>query len=546
MYNEIEVIKMKNIKLIIAIIVGLFVYNYFQLITLNLRYDSLRTTILFVVIAAFLYVYFKKNGNFVLGNKGIEIINDKEKGLKSLKVFKFVAIAVIINYAISFISTPIFFASEYSSLIGDLEAKDFSSDFSNPELDNLPVVDNEYAKLLGDKKLGSTSGLGSEFHVGEYTDIVYNGEFYIVAPLEYNGFFKWLNNRKKGTPGYILINKSTAKVELVTGKDKNVKLKYVDSAYLNQDLHRSAYFGGGWNNQMNKPFFELDEKGTPYFVYPKTKKTIAVSGGDDVYQLVIVNATNGKVKTYDVGKQPKWVDNVYSKDLIVEQLNYNGKYKNGFFNSLFGQEGLLMTTNGSRHIYNNDKLSMYTGMTSIGSDESTVGMAFVDVTTKKSFIYSLTGATEDAAMSSAEGKVQNLGYKASFPIPVNINGEGAYFITLKDAAGLIKQYAFVNVNEYSIVENATTINEAYSNYVDTMGYDDVQNIDSVKEVDAKIIRVNSNNGKYVFLLEIEGSVHVFTTKDISNEMILSKEGDMTKVKVDGDKIVSFDNLNIEN
>ncbi|MFV0424489.1 MAG: hypothetical protein ACK5K7_02875 [Bacilli bacterium] len=542
---------MKKATYIIIAIIALFIYNYFQLVTINLRYDSFRTTILFIAIAIVLYNVMKKFGNFRINGQKIEIIKDgSSPSLKSSKLFKIIILVVIVNYGITLFSSPVFFAADYASLIGDMETKEFSSDFSNPDLDSLPIVDSDYAKLLGDKKLGSTSGLGSEFHVGSYTDIVYNEEFYIVAPLEYNGFFKWTNNRDKGTPGYILINKSTAQVELVTSTDeRNVNLKYVESAYLNQDLHRKAYFGGGWNNQISKPFFELDEEGIPYFIYPKTKKNIGVSGGDDVYQLVIVNATNGKVKTYNIGDQPEWVDNVYSASLLTEQLNYYGKYQNGFVNSLFGQEGLLQTTNGTRHIYNNNDLSLYTGMTSIGADESTVGMAFVDVTTKQSYIYSLTGATEDAAKKSAEGKVQNLGYTASFPIPVNVNGEGAYFIALKDAEGLIKQYAFVNVNDYSIVENATTINEAYSNYVDKMGYDNVENIDTLEEVDAVVERVGyevvSGNTKYIFLLNIDGGNYIYTSKDISNEMALTKEGDKLRIKVDGDKIISFDNLNIE-
>ncbi len=223
-------------------------------------------------------------------------------------------------------------------------------------------------------------------------------------------------------------------------------MRYIESAYLNQDLKRQAYFSRGWNNQLLDPFFELDEAGNPFFVYPKTKKTIGWSGGDDVYQVIVVNAVTGDTELYDVGEQPAWIDNVYPVQLVDQQLNYYGKYNEGFLNSLFSQEGLLQTTLGQRHIDNQGELFTYTGMTSIGSDESTVGMSFVDVSNKKTAVYSLTGATETAAMSSAEGKVQNLQYTATFPIPVNINGEGAYFISLKDKSGLIKQYAFVNIN----------------------------------------------------------------------------------------------------
>ncbi len=122
-----------------------------------------------------------------------------------------------------------------------------------------------------------------------------------------------------------------------------------------------------------------------------------------------------------IGEKLDWIDNVYSSELITEQLNYYDKYQNVFINSIFGQEELLQTTSGIRHIYNNKDLALYTSMTSIGSDESTVDMAFIDVTSNDASIYLLTGTTEDAAKKSAEGKVQNLGYKVSFPIPVNVN-----------------------------------------------------------------------------------------------------------------------------
>ncbi|MFV0499099.1 MAG: hypothetical protein ACK5NF_03595 [Bacilli bacterium] len=544
----------KNNNLIIGIIIAiaLFIFNYFELITINLRYDGFRTIVMFAIFLILLIRYLKKHGLGTLsgGFQSTNIPTRTMMNLKSWKIFRIFIIVILLNSLIAFLSGPVFFASSYAKLIGDIETKEFSSDFSTPKLDSLPIVDTKYAKLLGDKKLGSTSGLGSEFHVGEYTDIVYNDEFYIAAPLEYNGFFKWFNNRKSGTPGYILINKSTSKVELVTALNgKDISLKYVDSAYLNTDLHRKAYFGGGWNNEITKPFFELDEEGMPYFVYPKTKKTIGISGGDDVYQTVVVNAVNGEVNVYNLGEQPKWVDNVYSSNLISQQLNYYGKYQNGFINSILGQKGLLRTTDGNRHIYNKDDLAVYTGMTSIGTDESTVGMAFVDVTNKNAKMYSLTGATEDAAKKSAEGKVQNLGYTASFPIPININGEGAYFITLKDAEGLIKQYAFVNVNDYSIVENAVTITEAYSNYVDKMGYDNVENTDSIAELDAEVVRINDEivNGDsvYVLLVKIDGENHLYTWKKPNSEMVLTNVGDKVKIKVNEDKIISFDNLEIE-
>ncbi len=538
---------MKNkFKYIILILLAVLLVDYFMLIPINVRYPSVLIALLFLVCLIYFIIYGGISfQTYVVNNRvRVKTVGDNKNFTRT------VILIIALNVILPFISSPVFFASSYSQLIGNVSQTDFYSDFDNPNLDELPIVDNEYARVLGDKKLGSISGLGSEFHVGQYTDIIYNGAFYSVAPLEYNDIFKWINNRSTGAPGYILINKSSAEVEFVTEVNgKQLEMRYIESAYFNQDLKRQAYFSGGWNNQLLDPFFELDEAGNPFFVYPKTKKTIGWSGGDDVYQVIVVNAVTGDTELYDVGEQPAWIDNVYPVQLVDQQLNYYGKYNEGFLNSLFSQEGLLQTTVGQRHIDNQGELFTYTGMTSIGSDESTVGMAFVDVSNKKTTVYSLTGATETAAMSSAEGKVQNLQYTATFPIPVNINGEGAYFISLKDKSGLIKQYAFVNINNYSIVENDSTISNAYLKYVDTMGYNDIGDLSSIDSMEGTVVRISSEivdgNTQYIIIIEIDGENYLYIANQISDELAITTEGDLVSIKVSNDKLIDFDNLTIE-
>ncbi len=535
--------KLLKVGLLLIVIILL---NYFMLIPLNIRYGSI--FFLFLMLVAIILIMITYEKGTIYEVKG-RIFVQKEKITKP-KVLIVIPIIAVIGVILTILSTPLFWSKSYASLIGEEISKDFATNYVNTDLNVLPIVDSEYAKVLGDKKLGSDSGLGSEFHVGEFTDIIYNDKFYLVAPLEYNDFFKWLNNKSSGTPGYILIDKTTANVELVrTVNGNDVSLKYVESAYLGQDLTRKAYMSGNFDNVMLDPFFELDEVGNPYFIIPKVKKTIFWSGGEDVYQVVVVNAATGKVDTYDVGDQPDWIDNIYPRDLIVGQLNYYGTYKNGFFNSLFSQKGLLTTTEGSRHIYDNDSLSIYTGLTSIGIDESTVGMAFVNAKTKEFLLYNLTGATEQAARKSAEGKVQDLGYSATFPIPVNINEEGAYFITLKDDEGLIKQYAFVNINDYSIVENASSISSAYEQYMQVMNYteviDNVNNIEITTNVIEIASEVNNGTTKYYLIVEHEGVNLILIANPISNELPFTKIGDSVSITIQGDKIIMFDNNEIE-
>ena len=78
--------------------------------------------------------------------------------------------------------------------------------------------------------------------------------------------------------------------------------------------------------------------------------------------------------------------------------------------------------------------------------------------------YPVEGATEDSAMASAEGQVQNLHYVATFPLLLNISGEPTYFIALKDDAGLVKKYAMVNVQKYQMVAIGDSVSQCEEQY----------------------------------------------------------------------------------
>ncbi len=66
---------------------------------------------------------------------------------------------------------------------------------------------------------------------------------------------------------------------------------------------------------------------------------------------------------------------------------------------------------------------VYTGVTSISGDQSNVGFVLMNQRTMETKFYEMEGATESSAMSSAEGQVQNLKYKATFPLLLNISSE---------------------------------------------------------------------------------------------------------------------------
>ncbi len=57
-----------------------------------------------------------------------------------------------------------------------------------------------------------------------------------VAPLEYDGFFKYFNNKKEGIPGYVLVDTETNEAEFVR-LEKGIN--YSPSGYFSKDLMRA-------------------------------------------------------------------------------------------------------------------------------------------------------------------------------------------------------------------------------------------------------------------------------------------------------------------
>ncbi|MBO5410472.1 MAG: CvpA family protein, partial [Clostridia bacterium] len=212
-------------------------------------------------------------------------------------------------------------------------------------------------------------------------------------------------------------------------------------------------------------------EGTPYWICPILDKTIGLFGGTDVIGAVLVDAATGECVEYTIealrtDKTLQWIDRVYDSDLIVEQYNYYGKYRDGFWNSILGQKNVITSTQGYNYIAKDDDVWMYTGVTSVTSDSSITGFVLVNQRTKETQYYPVTGGTEASAQEAAEGRVLDLGYKATFPLIVNIDGNPTYFMSLKDEqTQIVQQYALINVNQYNkIGATSTDLSACLDNY----------------------------------------------------------------------------------
>ena len=412
-------------------------------------------------------------------------------------------ILVVVVIIGSIISSVIFNANKYSQLLVP-EAGDFATDIDEISYTQIPMLDEDSAKKLGDRKLGELSDMVSQFEVADdYNQINYKNEPVRVTPLIYGDLIKWFNNRSEGLPAYIIINMVTQEVEVVRLEEG---MKYSTCEHFGRNVYRHLRFKYP-TFIFDEPSFEIDDNGVPYWVCPRIVKTIGLFGGEDIKGAVLMNAITGECEYYE--DVPEWIDKVYSDDLIIEQYDYYGTYKNGFFNSIFGQKDVTITTDGSNYIAINDDVYVYTGITSVGSDESNVGFILSNMRTKETKYYAIPGAEEYSAMSSAEGVVQHLSYKATFPLLLNISSEPTYFMALKDSADLVKMYAMVNVQQYQIVATGSTVAECEQKYVELLASKGILSSDDIDtgEIVGTIsdIRTAVIDGNTFVYIKLDGS-----------------------------------------
>ena len=381
-------------------------------------------------------------------------------------------------------SWVVFRAGSYQKLL-TVQSGDFSSEIAEVAYDRIPMLDKDSAEKLGDRKLGELSDMVSQFEVSEdYTQINYHGRPVRVTPLRYGDIIKWFNNRSAGLPAYLIIDMVDQSVDVVRLDEG---MKYTTAEHFSRNLYRHLRFQYP-TFMFEEPVFEIDEDGTPYWVCAKKEKTIGLFGGTDNNGAVLVNAVTGESEY--LTEPPEWVDHVYSAELIIEQYDYYGMYHNGFINSILGQRDVTVTTDGYNYIAEGDDVYLYTGVTSVGGDESNVGFLLSNQRTKETKYYPCAGATEYSAMDSAEGQVQNLRYTATFPLLLNVAEQPTYFMALKDASELVKMYAMVNVNQYQIVATGATVAECESNYRQMLRQsnlisDDQTGIDQLVETDRR-------------------------------------------------------------
>lgn len=541
---------MKNIKSLFVVLLVSVVLFYLNLPVLN--YGFTKLPVLLLVLIVLLLVL--STGINVLPNGKKIVINSRPS-----KIY-FYAIGLILFYLIALpllTSTAMFRTESYKNMIGKVNNGTKIAKHIEPiSINEIRVVDEDLAYLLGEKILGSQPALGSQVELGEFYIQKVGNDLYWVAPLLHSGFFKWLNN-SEGTPGYVMVSATNERdVKLVQNVGgKNVKIKYQPAAFFQSDIKRHIYMNGYATVGLTDFTFEIDDEGNPFWVVTTFNKEIGFSG-DDATGVIVVNVNTGAMQSYSIENTPLWVDRIQPINFVEKQLNDWGDYVHGYWN--FSNSDKLQITEGLTLVYGkNNRSYWYTGLTSVGKDESTVGFVLVDTRTKETTFYKQSGATEFAAQSSAEGKVQEKGYHSSLPIPYNINGIPTYVMTLKDDGGLVKMFAMVAISDYTIVgagnsmrETLTAFKSAYNSSGSKMNATSVTDKKGLKTVITRIqTDVKNGNSYYYFTLKNNPSIFVGSSQ-ISSQLPISMVGDSVYVTFDIDKeevvdVTTFKNMSLK-
>ncbi|OUO86655.1 Tat pathway signal sequence [Gordonibacter sp. An230] len=520
---------------IVIVIIGLAAYWWFHP-PINIHStDTWMFVTVFILLPLFL-VFWGKSRAYKTGTSKVDPSPGKSK---AFKVASYVPVLVALVGVVGAVASLSIFpgnAEKYANVL-QTSTDDFATDIQEVNYSEIPVIDRDSAVLLGNREMGSIPEYVSQFEISPlYSQINYQQEPVRVSPLGYADLFKWFTNREGGIPAYALVNMTTQDAEIVRLDDSPIY--YSESEPLARNIDRHV--------QLKYPFymfdqksFEIDDDGHPWWICPVQTRTIGLFGGTTIERVVMVDATTGECQDLAIEDVPQWVDHAYPTDLLLEQYNWSGKYKNGWLNSFLGQQDVVQTTPGTdgnqgyNYIAKDDDVWVYTGVTSATADNSIVGFVLINQRTAESHFYSVAGATEQSAMQSAEGQVQNLRYRATFPLLINVSGQPTYFMALKDDAGLVKQFAMIDIQRYQNVAVGNTVAEcqkAYQALLATNGVvaegegadtGSVEKTGTIRNIAQAVVEGNSH---FYVTLDGEEGIYDFALPGLI-EIVGYKEGD---------------------
>jgi hypothetical protein len=367
-----------------------------------------------------------------------------------------------------------------------------------------------------------------------------NGKYVYIAPVEFSGFFKWINGDT--TPGYFTISATDS-----TDNPKFMKaeMEYTPSSYFHKNLERHMRMQFPNHIFYGDVQLEIDDEGKPFYIR-SYGQFISARNGFDVKGIVMVDPKTGETKDYLLKDIPAFIDGAVSPEVVSLQNSYFGNYIHGFWNSKFGKKDVKLPSdegteaNVSPIFDENGDMYYFTDFTSPKEGvDSMLGYSLTNSRTGEATYY--TGDLEQSYMDSQgalqiiEKKFIEKKWNGEMPVLYNFYGEASWLTPVLDSNGFLQNYFIVSAANPEISVYANTPNEALKLYKTALqrggGSVDGSSKADEKQVSGTVIRVYKEKvGDFTmvsFLLDNKKS-YVISSEN-SPLAIYLQEGDKVRV-----------------
>lgn len=436
----------------------------------------------------------------------------------------------------AFLLAPLFNADEKYTIAKMKEKTEIETFDENETPASVPP---KFARNKMKKAFGQVPNT-SYYELGNLQIQKVNGDYVYIAPVEFSGFFKWLNGDT--TPGYFTISATDSSAN---PKFMKAEMEYTPSSFFHKNLERHIRM------QYPKYIFygdvqlEIDDDGKPFYIR-SYGKFISARNGFDVKGIVMVDPKSGETKDFSLAEVPEFIDGAVSPEAVSLQNSYFGNYVHGFWNSKFGKKDVKLPSdegteaNVSPIFDENGDMYYFTDFTSPKEGvDSMLGYSLTNSRTGEATYY--TGNLEESYMDSQgalqiiEKKFIDKKWKGQMPVLYNFYGEASWLTAVLDSNGFLQNYFIVSAANPEISVYGGTPNEALKLYKTALqkggGTVDGNSKAEEKQVSGSIIRVyKEKSGDFTvitFLLDNKKSYVV--SSENSPLAIYLQEGDKVQV-----------------
>ena len=446
----------------------------------------------------------------------------------------YITLGIVVLFGLAFLITSITGWKcnnwkKYANLI-EVEKANFTDDIPEFNAKDAITVDYKGANQLGDRALSTIENASWYDADPEYNLVSIAGNLYRITPINYGGLFKFNQAKEVGIPGFIMVDAKTGEYKVQNFKEP---MRYSPSAYWEHDLIRHLRYKFPGYVFANKSFFEVDDDLNPYWITPVRESQAGLYGAQVTKCVIITDAVTGEVEVYSPNAVPEWVDHVESISYLKELVRWHYRYQNGWWNpsktNIFN-----VSSDYNSVVTENGEIWFTIGLTPANAAQSNVAFLLMSPKTGEVRRYEAYGASEKSAQSAAAGLVQDMGYTATFPIIINIDGNETYYMLLKDSEGLVRNYALCNVEQYTIVVQAESVEKAVQLYKDKLAVSGNASNDYQSEIIGYINEcgVAQIDGFTYYYFTIVGTDLIFKSSIQNNSMqpIKIKEGQKVTVE----------------